>query len=221
MNTVLTHSSTVEAVPSPATGDRTNDAILDRLLSGDEAAFSELVSACHASLLRLARTFVSNHTAAEDVVQETWLGVVKGLKSFERRASLKTWIFRILVSRARTRGARDGWTVNFSALEEPGGRTDALTDRFSAEGRWIRPPALWQEQNPEDLVLRRETVECLQEAIAGCPPNQRAVISLRDLEGVDAAEVCALLDISETNQRVLLHRARTKIRAILERHLKR
>ena len=220
MNAVLTHRSPPDADPRSATGDPTDDAILDRLLSGDEAAFSDLVAAHHGSLLRLARTFVSNQAAAEEVVQETWLGVVKGLKSFERRASLKTWIFRILVNRARTRGGRDGRTVNFSALEHAGD-ADALAERFSAEGRWIRPPVLWREQNPEDLVLRRETVECVEDAIASLPPNQRAVISLRDLDGVDAVEVCTLLGISEANQRVLLHRARTKVRAILERHLER
>ena len=203
------------------TGRGRDDAILERLLAGDEAAFVELVSAHHGSLLRLALTFVSDRGAAEEVVQETWLGVLKGLKSFERRASLKTWIFRILVNRARTRGARDGRTVNFSALEDPSGDTQALADRFSAEGRWTQPPTLWQGQNPEDLVLRRETVECLQDGIASLPPNQRAVISLRDIDGVDGVEVCRILGISEANQRVLLHRARTRVRATLEDHLKR
>jgi RNA polymerase sigma-70 factor (ECF subfamily) len=111
--------------------------------------------------------------------------------------------------------------VTFSALEDPDGDPDALADRFSAEGRWIQPPAMWQEQNPEELLLRRETAVCLQEAIAGLPPNQRAVLTLRDIEGVKAPEVCNILEITETNQRVLLHRARTKVRATLERHLTR
>jgi RNA polymerase sigma-70 factor (ECF subfamily) len=206
---------------TPDTDDRADDALLERLLAGDEAAFSALVAAHHGSLLRLALTFVSNHAAAEEVVQDTWLGVLKGLESFERRASLKTWIFRILVNRARTRGARDGRTVNFSALEGPDGDTEALTDRFSAEGRWVQPPALWQEQDPEDLLLRGETVSCLQDAVASLPPNQRAVVTLRDVNGMEAQEVCNVLGISETNQRVLLHRARTRVRAALENHLKR
>ena len=201
--------------------DGADDALLERLQAGDEASFSALVAAHHGSLLRLALTFVSNHAAAEEVVQDTWLGVLKGLESFERRASLKTWIFRILVNRARTRGARDGRTVNFSALEGPDGDTEALTDRFSAEGRWVQPPALWQEQDPEDLLLRGETVSCLQDAVASLPPNQRAVVTLRDVNGIEAPEVCHILGISETNQRVLLHRARTRVRAALENHLKR
>ncbi len=206
---------------TPDTDDRAEDGLLERLLAGDEAAFSELVTSHHGSLLRLALTFVSNHAAAEEVVQDTWLGVIKGLKSFEGHASLKTWIFRILVNRARTRGVRDGRTVNFSALEDADGGAEALTDRFSAEGRWVQPPALWQEQNPEDLLLRGETVNCLQDAIACLPPNQRAVVTLRDVNGIDAQEVCNILGISETNQRVLLHRARTRVRATLENHLKR
>lgn len=206
---------------TPETDDRADDVLLARLLAGDEAAFSALVSSHHGSLMRLALTFVSNHAAAEEVVQETWLGVLKGLKSFEGRASLKTWMFRILVNRARTRGARDGRTVNFSALEDPDGDAEALTDRFSAQGRWVQPPSLWQEQDPEDVLLRAETVQCLERAIASLPPNQRTVVTLRDVEGLGAADVCNVLAISETNQRVLLHRARTKIRATLEKHLSR
>lgn len=205
---------------SSGTGE-TDHALLKRLLAGDEAAFSELVRAHHASLLRLALTFVSDHGAAEEVVQDTWLGVLKGLKSFEGRASLKTWIFRILVNRARTRGARDGRMVNFSALEDPGDEGMALVDRFAAEGRWVRPPAMWREQNPEDLLLNGETLNCLQDAIATLAPNQRAVVTLRDVDGIDAQEVCNILGITETNQRVLLHRARTRVRQALENHLKR
>ncbi len=196
-------------------------AVVERLLAGDEAAFSDLVTAHHASLVRLALTFVSDRGAAEEVVQETWLGVIKGLPSFERRSSLKTWIFRILVNRARTRGARDGRVVNFSALGGPDEDQSAIADRFSAQGRWIQPPSNWREQNPEDLLLRREVVDSLQEAVANLPPNQRAVMTMRDLDGVEAPEVCNILGISETNQRVLLHRARTKIRTALEDHLKR
>lgn len=200
-------------------GTETDDAVLERLLAGDEAAFAALVTAHHNSLLRLARTFVSDRGAAEDVVQETWVGVLKGLKTFERRASLKTWIFRILVNRARTRGMRDGRTLTFSALQDPEGTDADLLDRFSADGRWAQPPSLWQEQDPEDLLLRAETVDCIDDAIARLPPNQRAVVTLRDVEGIEAEDVCNILAISETNQRVLLHRARTKVRAGLEKHL--
>jgi RNA polymerase sigma-70 factor, ECF subfamily len=203
------------------TATETDETVLARLLAGDEQAFSDLVATHQGSLLRLARTFVSDRGAAEEVVQETWLGVLKGLRTFEGRASLKTWIFRILVNRARTRGARDGRTLPFSALEEEGDGGANLMDRFSAEGRWTHPPSLWPEENPEALLLRTETQSCLLGAVAGLPPAQRAVVTLRDVEGLEAADVCNILAISETNQRVLLHRARTKVRATLAHHLKR
>ena len=201
-------------------GGGTDDAVLERLRAGDEATFSELVTAFHSSLIRLALTFVTDRGAAEEVVQETWVGVIKGLPSFEGRSSLKTWIFRILVNRGRTRGARDGRLVTFSTLGEPDAAASDLADRLSAKGRWLQPPSPWHEATPEDLLLRREVVECLEEAIAALPPNQRSVVTLRDIEGVDAPEVCNILEISETNQRVLLHRARTKIRTIVEKRLK-
>lgn len=203
------------------TSDEHDDRLLEQLLAGEEAAFSALVSAHHGALLRLALTFVSDRGAAEEVVQETWLGVIKGLPTFERRASLKTWIYRILVNRARSRGTRDGRTVNFSALEDPEGGASDLLDRFSAQGRWVQPPSLWQEQDPEDILLRAETAQCLESAIASLPPNQRTVVTLRDVDGLRAEDVCNVLAISETNQRVLLHRARTRIRATLEKHLNR
>jgi RNA polymerase sigma-70 factor (ECF subfamily) len=202
------------------TGD-TDDAVIERLLSRDEAAFADLIAAYHSSLIRLALAFVADFGAAEEVVQETWLGVIKGLPSFERRSSLKTWIFRILVNRARTRGGRDGRLVNFSAFGELDDEPSGVAGRFSADGRWIQPPSMWHEQNPEELLLRGEVADWLHDAISSLPPNQRAVISLRDIEGVEAPEVCNILGISETNQRVLLHRARTKVRAALERDLKR
>ena len=202
-------------------GAQADDALLERLLARDEAAFSELVAGLHESLLRLARTFVADHGAAEEVVQDTWLGVVKGLGTFERRSSLKTWIFRILVNRARTRGGRDARMVNFSTLEGPDDEPSVLEDRFSADGRWLQPPSLWKEQDPQDLLLRQETVAFLHEALDNLPPNQRAVVTLRDFDGIDAEEVCNILAISETNQRVLLHRARTRLRAALEVHLRR
>jgi RNA polymerase sigma-70 factor, ECF subfamily len=201
--------------------DRREEApLVERLLAGDEEAFARLVGAHHASMVRLALTFVTDRGAAEEVVQETWLGVLKGLPAFEGRASLKTWIYRILVNRARTRGIRDGRTVNFSALEDADEAETTLADRFTAQGRWIRPPAMWAEQDPEAVLLRRETAGALQRAIENLPAPQRAVLTLRDVEGVDAREVCNILAISETNLRVLLHRARTRVRAALDSHLR-
>lgn len=206
---------------SPDNPVPTDDALVERLLAGDEAAFTELVTDLQSSLLRLARTFVADHGAAEEVVQDTWVGVIKGLPAFERRASLKTWIFRILVNRARTRGVRDGRMVSFSALETPDSGPSVLSDRLSADGRWVQPPTLWAEQDPEAVLLRDETADFLHEAIDQLPPAQRAVVLLRDVHGADAKEVCNILAITETNQRVSLHRARTKVRAALESHLKR
>ena len=145
---------------------------------------------------------------------------MKGLSSFEQRASLKTWIFRILVNRARTRGTRDGRTLNFSSLQDLDESSGDLLDRFSADGRWAQPPSTWQEQDPEDILLRAEIAERLEDAIAQLSPGQRAVVTLRDVEGIQAQEVCNMLAISETNQRVLLHRARIRVRAILDEHLK-
>ena len=143
--------------------------LTQQLLAGDEAAFSALVATHHGSLLRLALTFVTDRGAAEEVVQETWLGVIKGLKSFEGRSSLKTWIFRILVNRARTRGARDGRLLTFSALESSEGEGSELADRFTSQGRWLHPPGSWEEQNPEDLLLRRETLEPCRWPSPTCP----------------------------------------------------
>jgi RNA polymerase sigma-70 factor (ECF subfamily) len=181
---------------------------------------AENATANGGSLIRLACTLVTDLGAAEEVVQETWLSVLKGLRSFERRSSLKTWICRILVNRGRTRAVRDRRLVNFSALAESDEGPSALADRFTFHGGWRRPPSAWREENPEDLLLRREARASLQETIASLPPAQRAVISLRDIDGIDGPEVCNILAISETNQRVLLHRARTNARAALESHLR-
>lgn len=195
--------------------------MLDRLRAGDAEAFSTLVDAHHDSLRRLARTFVADDAAAEEVVQDTWVGVLKGLPTFEGRSTLKTWIFRILVNRAKTRGVRDRRMIPFSALESRNGDPPEPLDesRFTPSGAWALPPQEWDTESPEQLVARRETLTAIEEAIGVLPPGQRAVITLRDIEGVDPAEVCNMLQITETNQRVLLHRARTRVRAALERHI--
>ena len=188
-------------------------ALLERLRAGDEAAFRELVARHDGALRRVARTFVRTPSAADDVVQETWLGVIRGLPEFEGRSSLRTWIFRILVNRARTRGVRDARSVPFSALEvDDGPAVDPAA--FGADGRWTSaPPRL--ECDPETNLLSTELREHLLQAIDELGPAQRAVITLRDLVGVSAEEVCELLELSEGNQRVLLHRARSRVRAAL------
>ena len=197
--------------------------LIEALRRGDEEAFRELVREYQPSLVRVARIYVPTQAAAEDVAAETWLGVLNGLDRFEGRSSLRTWIFRILTNIAKTRAVRDGRTLPFSALQEPGRVPEAAVDadRFLDPehprwpGHWAVKPEAW----PEDALLAGETRERLAEAIEALPATQRAVISLRDIEGWSSEEVRNALDLSETNQRVLLHRARAKVRAALESYL--
>jgi RNA polymerase sigma-70 factor (ECF subfamily) len=194
----------------------------------DERAFVALIDRFHPSLVRLALTYVHNRAVAEEVAQETWQGVLEGLDRFEGRAGLKTWIFRILTNRAKTRGQREGRAVPFSALagpDEEAERPDVPAvepDRFRAEepwrDHWVSAPRPW-EGAPEAHLLRKETRRVVEEAVATLPPGQRDVIVLRDVEGCSADEVCAIVGVSEANQRVLLHRARSRVRRALERYL--
>jgi RNA polymerase sigma-70 factor, ECF subfamily len=197
-------------------------ALVGRLVAGDEKAFAALVDQYHARLLRLALTFVSDRDAAEEVVQDTWMGVLNGLPGFEGRCALKSWIFRILANRAKTRGVRDARSMSFSAFVEQDEDPQASIDsaRFQASGMWADPPGPWDEDAVQQSLERQEALQRVQEEIARLPPNQRAVLTLRDVEGVDSIEVCNILGIAETNQRVLLHRARTKVRRALEAYLR-
>jgi RNA polymerase sigma-70 factor (ECF subfamily) len=195
-------------------------ALIAALRRGDEVAFMTLVERYHPSLIRLAQLYVKDRTVAEEVAQEAWLGVLKGLDTFEGRSSLKTWIFRIVTNIAKTRGQREGRSVAFSTLGDAGAESDGPAvdpDRFQPAGHWITPPPDWGEA-PEERILRREARDQIQAAIAALPPNQREVITLRDVEGWPAAEVCNALGISETNQRVLLHRARSRVRRTVEEY---
>ena len=208
-----------------ASPDRGDGALVASLRAGDEAAFMTIVERYHGQLIRVALMYVSNRDIAEDVVQETWLGVLKGLERFEGRSSLKTWIFRILANIAKTRGVREARSVPFSALahDEASG-DDAAVDpsRFhtsgEAAGAWLLAPAHWEEL-PESSLTSAETLAVVRTAIDALPPAQREVIQLRDIDGWSAEEVCNVLDLSETNQRVLLHRARSKVRRALEVYL--
>lgn len=192
------------------------------LRAGDEAAFAILIDRYYGTMLRVARTYVSTREAAEDVVQETFLGVIQGIARFEERSSLRTWMFRILANRAKTRGEREGRTRPFSSLaaEIESDEPAVGPERFVREGRWAgfwsAPPAA--APLPEAGVLATEVRQRVMAAIETLPPAQRAVIDLRDVQGYSAVEVCALLDLTEGNQRVLLHRARAKVRAALERY---
>ena len=197
-------------------------ALVARLREGDESAFAELIDSYGATMLRVAQMFVRDRASAEEVVQETWLAVLNGIDRFEGRSSLKTWLFRILTNRAKTRGQRDGRMVPFSSLAGAGEEDDPAVDpdRFlgpdSAEpGAWAAPPRAW----PQDRVLQKETLGVIQMAIEELPDAQREVIRLRDVEGWTPMEVAEALEITDGNQRVLLHRARSKVRAALERYL--
>jgi RNA polymerase sigma-70 factor (ECF subfamily) len=212
------------AIPAGRRPDNEDErALVAALRRGDEAAFVELVERYGASLLRLARTFVRDRAVAEEVVQETWLAVLNGIDRFEGRSSLKTWIFQILSNRAKTRAVRERRSAPFSALAGDGEDDEAAVDadRFRAEGRWVghwaAAPSDWSHL-PEERLLGRETLARVNEAIQMLPPRQADVLVLRDVEGWEPEEVCAALGISDGNQRILLHRARSKVRAALERY---
>lgn len=170
----------------------------------------------------MARMYVATPAVAEEVVQETWLGVIAGLPSFEGRSTLKTWLFRILTNRAKTRGAREARSVPFSVMEPDDGEEPAVDpSRFLANEMWAAPTARWDDNTPERLLGDKEAVALLMQVVEALPPRQRVVLTLRDIEGFDPEEVRNILDLSETNQRVLLHRARAKVRNELERFLSR
>ena len=196
--------------------------LLSRLRAGDEQAFAELVDRCHGAMLAVAQAHVRTRASAEEVVQEAWLGVIRGLDRFEGRSSLKTWILRIVVNTAKTRGVREARTVPFTTLEGDGvpavepHRFRGPEDPYP--GGWKVFPANWHRL-PDEALHTREALAAIVAAIHALPPAQRAVIRMRDVEGCSAEEVCAALDVSEGNQRVLLHRARSRVRAALEQHL--
>jgi RNA polymerase sigma-70 factor (ECF subfamily) len=193
---------------------------LAALRAGDERAFAALVDEHGAAMLRVARLYVRDRAAAEEAVQEAWLGVLKGIERFEGRSSLRTWLLRIVANVARTKGVRESRSVPFSALGDEGPsvpeeRFRGAEDRWA--GHWASPPEEWAR--PEQELLSAETRAQVVAAIDALPDTQRQVISLRDVEGWSADEVCNVLGLSETNQRVLLHRARTKVRAALDGYL--
>jgi RNA polymerase sigma-70 factor (ECF subfamily) len=214
----------VHSTSTDALDDR---ALLAALRNGDEYAFVHLLDRYGGMMVRLALIYVPSRTVAEEVVQETWLAVFQGLSRFEERSSLKTWILRILTNRAKTRGEREGRSVPFSALEDED--RDSAEPAVAAErflppdhdrwpGHWSSVPQSW-DALPEQQLLAQETRAYIDTTIMALPANQRLVITLRDIDGLSADEVCSMLTISESNQRVLLHRARSKIRAALEHYL--
>lgn len=199
--------------------------LLDALRDGDEAAFAELVDRYHGPLKRFARSFGATDAVADEIVQETWLGALRGLDRFEERSSLKTWLFTILKNQARNRAAREKRSVPFSALHGEGEETSGPAvdpDRFQRDegcwpGHWATPPRPWEE--PHRRLASMEAREQIRGALSRLPARQQAVVALRDVEGLSSDEVCDLLDISESNQRVLLHRGRSAMRNVLEGYM--
>ncbi|MEQ1504833.1 MAG: sigma-70 family RNA polymerase sigma factor [Myxococcota bacterium] len=199
-------------------GPTADDVRIDALLRGDRAAFLALVDAHHATMIRVASAMVPSRAIAEEVVQETWMAVLQGLPRFERRSSLRTWIFRILVNRARTRGTREARFTPLSAFgaDDDGAPIDA--DRFDERGYWRTPPDRWAV-TPEQIAGDHELLDLVNTALDTLPERQRVVLMLRDVNGWSSDEVRNALELTETNQRVLLHRARAKVRSFVEQHL--
>src|SRR5438552_4144353 len=199
--------------------------LVEQLRGGNEAAFEALIDRYATVMQRLAMVYATAWAVAEEVVQETWIAVLEGLNRFEGRSSLKTWMFRILTNCAITRAQREGRSIPFSSLSDiDADQSEPAVDseRFLPAdhqwpGHWVSFPSNW-EQMPEDRLLSQETHACIHRAIAALPPHQREIITLRDIEGWSAEETCAFLNISEVNQRVLLHRARSKVRGVLEKY---
>ena len=215
MQELLAHVP-LEEVPSAdgakGAGDR---ALVRRLLARDESAFRELVARDHAALVRIAGALV-NPATAEEIAQDTWARVLENLPRFEGRSSLRTWIVRICLNRAKAIAVREARSTPFGSFEnDDGGEVEA--ERFDAHGNWIDPPREWRDRSAEAVLLRREALECLGRELRAMSATQRAVLTLRDLEGLDSREVCNALQLTESNQRVVLHRARTRVRRALEK----
>lgn len=216
-------SPPVVRVERPASA-ATDSSLMAAICAGDEGAWVQLVRRYGPSMFRVARLYVPSRTVAEEVVQEAWLAALTAIGRFEGRSSLKTWLFRILTNKARTRAARERRSVPFSALTDAELREaepSVELDRFRGRAErwadhWRSSPQRWSEL-PEEQLLAHETIELVERAAASLPPAQRAVVTLRDILGWEAGEVCDVLGISAGNERVLLHRARSRIRRTLER----
>ena len=196
--------------------------LIARLRLGDEGAFDELVNQHHGALIRMAMGYVADREVAEEVVQDTWMAVIESLNRFEGRSSLRTWVCGILIHKAKDRGVREKRHTTFSAFESYDDDNDEAVDpsRFQQSGEWAGhwafPPQPWDDQTPEKLLASKQAVDCMQRAIEALPITLKEVLILRDVEGVEAKEVCELLKITETNLYVRLHRARERVRAAVE-----
>jgi len=209
--------ASLEALGTPGSTRKEDRRLVAAIRAGDEGVFICLVKRHHRAMIRLARAYVPPG-AADEVAQEAWIGVLKGLHKFEGRSSLKAWIFRILINCARLRGAREARTVPFSSLDEDPQEPAVAEERFLDAGHprwpghWLKSPEPWMDER----LISEETLSMVARAMDELPRAQREVMRLRDVEGWTSAEVCEALEISEANQRVLLHRARSKVRQALE-----
>lgn len=197
-----------------------DQAFVKRLRDGDEAAYRALINLRHAGLVRLARSFCGNHATAEEVVQDTWVAVLTSLDTYSGTAPLRSWIAGIVVNKARKRAVRDDRVRPFSdfAITTADGEDDDVdADRFAGDGTWAVPPAPWDGLTPERQVGSRQLLAIAAEALETLPPMQKAVVLMRDVEQLEVEEICGILEISEGNLRVMLHRGRAKIRAAVER----
>lgn len=199
--------------------------LISRLRRGEEAAFDSLVAKHHSALIRIAMGFVADREAAEEVAQDTWMTVIQSLDLFEERSSLRSWIFGILIHKAKDRGVREKRHLTFSVLESIDDEREEAVDpaRFHQSGEraghWAFPPQPWDDQTPEKLLASKQAVAAMRRAIDGLPPTLRTVLILRDMEGMESADVCAMLQITETNLYVRLHRARERVRQAVETYL--
>jgi RNA polymerase sigma-70 factor (ECF subfamily) len=207
----------VTAAPNPSDHDFDRPEFIALLRQGDAAAYRRLIRRFHGSLVGVANGIIGSRAQAEEVVQDAWLAVLAGVGGFEGRSSLASWLFAIVLNRARTRASREGRTVALPMLEGGEGQERAVPiERFKPDGHWAEPPRLWDELDPERQVAGRQLWQHVQEAVERLPAGQKAVIILRDMEARSAEEACALLGISAENQRVLLHRARGRVRRAIE-----
>jgi RNA polymerase sigma-70 factor (ECF subfamily) len=201
---------------------KAEDTVIARLKRGDEGAFDELVNQHHSALVRMAMGYVADREVAEEVVQDTWMAVIEGLNRFEGRSSLRTWICGILIHKAKDRGVREKRHTTFSAFESYEDDNEEAVDpsRFQQSGElaghWAFPPQPWDDRTPEKLLVSQQAVNAMQRAIEALPSTLKEVLILRDVEGVDAKDVCEMLKITETNLYVRLHRARERVRAAVE-----
>lgn len=206
-------------------GVKKDMALLGRLRQGDEGAFNELVTQHHGALVRMAMGYVADREVAEEVVQDTWMAAIEGLDRFEGRSSLRTWIFGIMIHKAKDRGVREKRHVNFSSFESVDEEGEEAVDpsRFHQSGEWAGhwalPPQPWDDRTPERLMASQQAVNAMNRAIDALPKNLKEVLILRDVEGIEAKEVCELLKITETNLYVRLHRARERVRQAVETYL--